>query len=51
MSKRQILLTDTVVEVVEAQVNSGRYADFSAAIQDAAWHFFVGPPRPLRSTA
>ncbi|MBI4323823.1 MAG: hypothetical protein HY674_01005 [Chloroflexi bacterium] len=47
MSKRQILLTDTVVEVVEAQVASGRYADFSAAIQDAAWHFFVGPPSPF----
>jgi hypothetical protein len=47
MSKRQIVLTETVAGVVEAQVASGRYADFSAALQDAAWHFFVGPPSPF----
>jgi hypothetical protein len=46
MSKRHIVLTDTVSQVVETQVASGRYADFSAAIQDAAWHFFVGSPSP-----
>ena len=23
-------------------MKSGRYKDFSAAIQDAAWHYFVG---------
>jgi hypothetical protein len=26
------------------QVKSGRYKDFSAAIQDAAWHYFVAQP-------
>jgi hypothetical protein len=25
-------------------VKSGRYKDFSAAIQDAAWHYFVRQP-------
>jgi hypothetical protein len=44
MSKRQVVLSDAVATVVETQVASGRYADFSAALQDAAWHFFVGPP-------
>ena len=47
MSKRQIVLTDAVVQLVETQVARGRYADFSSAIQDAAWNFFVGPPSPF----
>ena len=47
MSKGQIVLTDAVVQVVETQVASGRYTDFSSALQDAAWHFFVGPPSPF----
>jgi hypothetical protein len=47
MSKRQIVLSDAVAQVVETQVASGRYADFSAAVQDATWHFFVGPPTPF----
>ena len=47
MSKRQIVLTDAVAKLVETQIASGRYADFSAAMQDAAWHFFVGPPSPF----
>jgi hypothetical protein len=29
---------------LRAQVRSGRYKDFSAAIQDAAWHYFVEQP-------
>jgi hypothetical protein len=47
MSKRQIVLSDAVAELVETQVASGRYTDFSSALQDAAWHFFVGPPSPF----
>jgi hypothetical protein len=47
MSKRRIVLTDAVAQVVENQVASGRYADFSSALQDAAWHFFIGPPSPF----
>jgi hypothetical protein len=29
---------------LRAQVKSGRYKDFSAAIQEAAWHYFVARP-------
>ena len=47
MSKRQIVLTNAVAELVETQIASGRYPDFSSAIQDAAWHYFVGPPSPF----
>ncbi len=47
MSKRQIVLTDAVAQLVETQVASVRYADFSSAMQDAAWHFFVGSPSPF----
>ena len=33
--------------MVNAQVKSGRYRDFSAAVQDAAWNFFIGPSSPF----
>ena len=33
--------------MVQAQVKSGRYKDFSAALQDAAWNYFFGPPSPV----
>ena len=33
--------------MVKAQVKSGRYKDFSAALQDAAWNFFYGLPSPF----
>lgn len=33
--------------MVRAQVKNGRYKDFSAALQDAAWHYFCGPPSPF----
>lgn len=33
--------------MVKAQVKSGRYKDFSAALQDAAWNHFFGPPSPF----
>lgn len=33
--------------MVDAQVKSGRYKDFSAALQDAAWHYFFGAPSPF----
>ncbi|MDA1272852.1 MAG: transposase [Verrucomicrobia bacterium] len=31
-------------EAVGVQVESGRYKDISAALQDAAWHYFFGSP-------
>jgi hypothetical protein len=33
--------------MVRAQVNSGRFKDFSAALQEAAWNYFFGPPSPF----
>jgi hypothetical protein len=42
MNRHHITLSAPVSKALRAQVKSGRYKDFSAAIQDAAWHFFVG---------
>ena len=46
-SKREIVLSQAVTQIVESQVASGRYADFSSAVQDAAWNFFSGMPSPF----
>jgi hypothetical protein len=42
--KAEVTLSDAVAKMVESQVAAGRYADFSSAIQDAAWNYFVGAP-------
>jgi hypothetical protein len=42
--KTEITLSDRVAKMVESQVASGRYADFSSAIQDAAWNYFTDSP-------
>ena len=47
MRRHNITLSEPVSEMVQAQVKHGRYKDFSAALQDAAWHFFFGPPSPF----
>jgi hypothetical protein len=47
MQRHNITLSEPVSEMVRAQVKSGRYKDFSAALQDAAWNFFYGPPSPF----
>ncbi len=47
MRRHNITLTEPVSEMVRAQVRLGRYKDFSAALQDAAWNFFFGPPSPF----
>ncbi len=47
MKKCTVTLSEPVSEMVRAQVKSGRYKDFSAALQDAAWNFFYGPPSPF----
>jgi hypothetical protein len=44
MNRHHITLSAPVSKALRAQVKSGRYKDFSAAIQDAAWHYFVGRP-------
>ena len=47
MRRYNITLSEPVSEMVQAQVKSGRYKDFSAALQDASWNFFFGPPSPF----
>jgi hypothetical protein len=44
MNRHHITLSAPVSKPLRAQVKSGRYKDFSAAIQDAARHYFVGRP-------
>jgi hypothetical protein len=47
MRRHNVTLSEPVSETIEAQVKSGRYKDFSAAVQDAAWNYFFGPPSPF----
>jgi hypothetical protein len=44
MNRHHITLSAPVSKALRTQVKSGRYKDFSAAIQDAAWHFFIQQP-------
>lgn len=48
MKSHQITLTETVSEMIEAQIASGRFTDFSSAAQEALWNYFVGAPSPFR---
>ncbi len=47
MRRHNITLSEPVSETIQAQVKSGRYKDFSAAVQDAVWNYFIGPPSPF----
>lgn len=47
VNRHNITLSEPVSERVKAQVKSGRYKDFSAALQDAAWNYFYGLPNPF----
>ena len=47
MHRHNITLSEPVSEMVRAQVKSGRFKDFSAALQEAAWNYFFGPPSPF----
>jgi hypothetical protein len=47
MRRHNVTLSEPVSETVQSQVKSGRYKDFSAAVQDAVWNFFLGPPSPF----
>ena len=47
MRRHNVTLSEPVSEMVKTQVNLGRYKDFSAAVQDALWNFFFGPPSPF----
>ncbi len=47
MRRRHVSLSDVIDRTIESQVKLGRYKDFSAAIQDAAWNYFVGTDSPF----
>ena len=44
MNRHHITLSKPLSKVVRAQVKNGRYKDFSAAVQDAAWQYFIAQP-------
>ena len=47
MRRRHVSLSPVIDLAVQSQVKLGRYKDFSAAIQDAAWNYFIGPESPF----
>jgi hypothetical protein len=47
MKRHNVTLSEPVSETVKSQVKNGRYKDFSAAVQDAIWNFFLGTPSPF----
>jgi hypothetical protein len=47
VKRHNVSLSEPLSEIVTAQVRTGRYKDFSAALQDAAWNYFVGAPSPF----
>jgi len=47
MRRRHVSLSNVIDRTIESQVKLGRYKDFSAAVQDAAWNYFVGPDSPF----
>jgi hypothetical protein len=47
MRRRHVSLSPVVDRAIESQVKLGRYKDFSAAMQDAAWNYFIGPDSPF----
>ncbi len=46
--KHEVVVSATVARLIESQIASGRYTDFSAAMQDAAWNYFAGSPSPFQ---
>ena len=47
MIAKHVTITDVVAERIQAEIQSGRYKDVSAALNDAAWHHFIGIPSPF----
>ena len=47
MSRKHISLSPALNRTIQAQVELGRYKDFSAALQDAAWNYFIGAGWPF----
>ena len=47
MRKHNVSLSAPLSAAIGTQIASGRFKDFSAAIQEAAWNYFIGPPSPF----
>ena len=47
MQRRHVSLSPVVDRAIESQVKLGRYKDFSAAVQDAVWNYFIGSGSPF----
>lgn len=47
MKRHNVTLSEPLSELVKSQVKNGRFKDFSAAMQEAAWNYFIGPPSPF----
>ncbi len=47
VKSKHVTLADPVMEIIQSQIASGRYKDVSAAINDAAWHHFIGSDSPF----
>ena len=47
MRRHNVSLSEPLSEMMRAQVKNGRFKDFSAAVQEAAWNYFFGPPSPF----
>lgn len=47
MKSHHVTLSEPLSRVVDTQVKSGRFKDFSAAVQEAVWNFFVGTASPF----
>jgi len=47
MIAKHITLTGLVADIIQAEIAGGRYKDVSAALNDAAWHHFIGAPSPF----
>ena len=40
-------LLGAVAAIIDSEIANGRYKDVSAALNDAAWHHFIGVPSPF----
>lgn len=47
MRSHHVTLSEPLSRIVDTQVKSGRFKDFSAAVQEAVWNFFVGTASPF----
>ncbi|MBM3832558.1 MAG: hypothetical protein FJ403_04665 [Verrucomicrobia bacterium] len=48
MKSHHVTLAEPVSAMIETQIACGRFKDFSAAIQEAAWNYFFGTASPYQ---